>query len=109
MAPPQLAPARSGAGDGGIIPDGPQSAHIIDARVRAEQRPIRRDHQAAQEHRLARRRARRRRGDLTELLGRMGLQAHDHDRAADLLRRTQVAVREIEGLVTGAGASGLRR
>ena len=34
----------------------------------------------------------------------MALQAHDHDRAADLLRRTQVSVRDAEGHITGPGA-----
>jgi uncharacterized membrane protein YccC len=72
------------------------------APVRAEQDRIRRDHQGAQQRRLARLRARRRCEDLAELLGRMALRPRDPDQAADLLRRSLVAAREIEGLVSGA-------
>jgi hypothetical protein len=79
----------------------PRLSHVY-APVRAEQDRIRRDHRAAQECRLARRRARRRCEDLAELLGRMALRPRDPDQTADLLRRSLVAVREIEGLVTGA-------
>jgi hypothetical protein len=72
------------------------------APVRTKQDRIRRDHRAAQERRLARQRARRRCEDLAELLGQMALRPRDPDQTADLLRRSLVAAREIEGLVTGA-------
>jgi hypothetical protein len=72
------------------------------APVRTEQDRIRRDHRAAQERRLARQQARRRCEDLVELLGQMALRPRDPDQTADLLRRSLVAAREIEGLVTGA-------
>jgi hypothetical protein len=75
---------------------------VVYAPVRAEQDRIRRDHRAAQERRLVRRRARRRCEDLAELLGQMALRPRDPDQTADLLRRSLVAAREIEGLVTGA-------
>ena len=78
----------------------PRLSHVY-ALVRAEQDRIRRDHRAAQEHRLARLRARRRCEDLAELLGRMVLRRRDPDQTADLLRRSLVVAREIEGLVTG--------
>jgi hypothetical protein len=70
------------------------------APVRAEQNRICRSHRAAQVRRLARLRARRRCEDLAELLGQMALLPRDPDQAADLLRRSLVAAREIEGLVT---------
>ena len=70
--------------------------------VRAEQDRIRRDHRAAQGRHLARWRARRRCEDLAELLGQMALRPRDPDQTADLLRRSLVAAREIQGLVTGA-------
>jgi hypothetical protein len=78
-----------------------QISHVY-APVRAEQDRIRRDHRAAEQRRLARLRARRRCEDLAELLGQMALRPRDPDQAADLLRRSLVAAREIEGLVTGA-------
>jgi hypothetical protein len=78
------------------------SAGILYAPVRAQQDRIRRDHRAAQVRRLARLRARRRCEDLAELLGQMALRPRDPDQTADLLRRSLVAAREIERLVTGA-------
>lgn len=84
------------------------TSSIVYAPVRAEQDRIRRDHRAAQERRLTRQRARRRCEDLAELLGQMALRPRDPDQAADLLRRSLVAAREIEALVTGARGVRLR-
>jgi hypothetical protein len=74
----------------------------IYAPLRAEQDRIRHAHRATHRCRLARLRARRRCEDLAELLGQMALRPRDPDQTADLLRRSLVAAREIEGLVTGA-------
>jgi hypothetical protein len=101
-------PGAVGAGDavrclrrGAAAPPVAQLSHVY-APVRAEQDRIRRDHRAAQVRRLARLRARRRCEDLAELLGQMALRPRDPDQAADLLRRSLIAAREIERLVTGA-------
>jgi hypothetical protein len=80
---------------------GAMTSGIIYAHVRAEQDRIRRDHKTAQERRQARHRARQRCEDLTEFLGRLRCPRWHPDEAADLLRRTRVAAREIEWLVTG--------
>jgi hypothetical protein len=79
----------------------PRLAHVY-APIRAQQERIRGDHRAAQQRDLARLRARRRCEDLAELLGQMAPRPRDPDQTADLLRRSLVAAREIEGLVTGA-------